>query len=139
MLRSFTDRTDVGEKMKRSAWVGMGLSFLVTLGCTEDPPDVDAGLSDAGTDAAVSICTSSDECTDGVFCNGPETCEVAFSQCLDGSPPCTTYEGYSAPCDEASQSCPTPDPCFTWIGGAKSGFFFHHGTLTGLSGMLPFQ
>ena len=65
-------------------------------------------------------CTDDADCDDDVFCNGREICEVATCQCLLGPRPCTTYEGFTAPCDEDLNSCPEPDPCFTWIAGAAS-------------------
>ena len=60
-------------------------------------------------------CKSDADCYDGVFCNGTETCDVATGQCVGGTPPCTTYEGYSAPCDGSTDTCTKPHSCLTWM------------------------
>ena len=69
-------------------------------------------------------CVDDEGCDDGVFCNGVETCNGATSRCLGGSPPCTTYEGYTNICDEGLGRCVKADDCFTWIAGPGSGYFF---------------
>ncbi len=56
-------------------------------------------------DLCVPGCTSDAHCDDGVFCNGSETCNAPTGQCSGGSPPCTTFEGFSAPCDEGLGAC----------------------------------
>ena len=69
-------------------------------------------------------CFDDADCDDGLFCNGAETCDVATNQCLDGLPPCKTFEGYSAPCDEVLSICPDLDDCFTWRADrVGSGYF----------------
>ncbi|MCH8147213.1 MAG: thrombospondin type 3 repeat-containing protein [Planctomycetes bacterium] len=60
-------------------------------------------------------CQSDADCDDGSFCNGSETCNTATGQCFAGAGnPCFTYEGYTAPCDDASESCVKLDDCFIW-------------------------
>ncbi|MCH8148488.1 MAG: hypothetical protein IH987_10915 [Planctomycetes bacterium] len=73
------------------------------------------------------ICVDDADCGDGIFCNGPETCSRATSLCVPGKgSPCTTYEGYTAPCDVETDSCANvePDSCLTWIAGPAAS----HGT-----------
>ena len=70
------------------------------------------------------VCTNDADCDDGSFCNGQESCDVATGRCLPGTPPCATFEGYVAPCNDNLDLCTEPDPCFTWIAGAVSGYFF---------------
>lgn len=52
-------------------------------------------------------CTSSDQCDDGVYCNGLETCGTG--QCLSGSPPCpaSPYACVTITCNENTDSCTT--------------------------------
>ncbi|MCH8148472.1 MAG: thrombospondin type 3 repeat-containing protein, partial [Planctomycetes bacterium] len=70
-------------------------------------------------------CADDVDCDDGSFCNGVETCDVAIGECLPGGGnPCSTYEGYAAPCDDDIGSCVEPDSCFTWIAGAARPFYF---------------
>ncbi|MFK7992227.1 MAG: MopE-related protein [Sandaracinaceae bacterium] len=91
----------------------LSLLFALTLclfGCDEspDPSDdggPDASTSDAGRDAAVSLCAANRDCDDGLFCNGSETCEPGASTasaegCVPGTAPCA-----SASCDEAGDQC----------------------------------
>ncbi|MCH8146898.1 MAG: thrombospondin type 3 repeat-containing protein [Planctomycetes bacterium] len=64
-------------------------------------------------------CSSDADCDDGTFCNGAETCNLATGRCFrDPGPnhgnPCSTYEGYAAPCDEELDVCSKPDDCFIW-------------------------
>ena len=56
--------------MRVLAWV---CALALCAACGDDSSSDDAG-SDGGTDA-VTGCTSDDECTDGVFCNGAELCD----------------------------------------------------------------
>ena len=70
-------------------------------------------------------CIDDADCDDGLACNGTEACNTATNTCLPGSGnPCSTYEGYTAPCEEPTGSCTTPDSCFTWTAGSGSGYFF---------------
>jgi hypothetical protein len=64
---------------------GLSAAVLLALGlsaggcnCDSNNPEVDAGpLPDVGivSDAAIQ-CTRDNECDDGLFCNGTETCEL---------------------------------------------------------------
>jgi len=75
--------------MKKIAWwLVAGISLF---GCGDD--DV---FSD---DMAVPVCESDEECADGTFCNGAETC--VDGSCEAGVAPCEVGET----CDEASESC----------------------------------
>ena len=60
-------------------------------------------------------CSSDNDCDDGIYCNGVETCDQAGA-CLDGVPPDCSDDGLfcngSEVCDEANQSCgQTGNPC----------------------------
>ena len=46
-----------------------------------------------------------EDCDDGLFCNGTETC--VDDACVDGTPPCD-----SSLCDEATDLCAVPSGCF---------------------------
>jgi hypothetical protein len=47
-------------------------------------------------------CASDADCSDGVFCNGAETCELSDGSCQAGASPCT-----GGSCNEARDSCST--------------------------------
>ncbi|MCH8146897.1 MAG: IPTL-CTERM sorting domain-containing protein [Planctomycetes bacterium] len=68
-------------------------------------------------------CTVDADCDDGRFCTGQETCDPIVC-CKAGTPPCRTYEGFVAPCDEVLDLCTEIDPCITWITRAGRGFYF---------------
>ncbi len=60
-------------------------------------------------------CTIDAECTDGLFCNGLETCDTASGICQEGTAPCIDdllfCNGLES-CDEAGDSCLTTGfPC----------------------------
>src|SRR5690349_6812027 len=85
------------------------LAFLCT-GCGDDdtPPAGDSGPDDGGpTDTGGERCTSDDDCDDGTYCNGLETCDLAAGRCEDGTAPsCDDSTACTADsCDEASSSC----------------------------------
>jgi len=63
---------------------------LLACGDDDTPMDVDAGAS----------CTTDDECDDGVFCNGVETCA---GRCVAGDSPCVAGQT----CDEDAATCVT--------------------------------
>ena len=60
-------------------------------------------------------CSSNDDCDDGVFCNGPETCDVRSGACQQGTPPCPDDGEFcngSEVCNEVTQQCATTgNPC----------------------------
>jgi hypothetical protein len=72
------------------------------------------GLTIWGTSAVA--CTSDAECTDGLACNGVETCNLGTSLCEGGSPVTCPPPGQcevSVDCQEPSGSCvATPKPDF---------------------------
>ncbi len=91
---------------------------------TCDPDNADAGndgcvaatttpclvgeTCDEDNDVCFTACTSSDDCDDGTFCNGDETCVAGA--CEDATAPCTAGEL----CDEANDRCAaclTNDDC----------------------------
>ena len=45
-------------------------------------------------------CTTAADCSDGIYCNGPEACTLG--QCADAADPCT---GTTPLCDEATDTC----------------------------------
>ena len=65
------------------------------------------------------LCTSDAMCDDGTYCNGAETCDLASGVCQAGAYPCD--ESYQI-CDEATGTCPDPDPCLVWLGGDTEGW-----------------
>ena len=89
--------------MNRCLWVAIVLSLSV--GCP-DPSTTDdaASASDAAPDAGAG-CVENQDCSDGLFCNGTETCSA--SRCVSGtafrcddSVACTTDF-----CSEANRAC----------------------------------
>jgi len=72
------------------------LSLALLVGCDEDPGPGDAGPT----------CTVDEDCDDGVWCNGTETCDPTSPTanplgCLPGARPCEAGRG----CDEETESC----------------------------------
>jgi len=47
-------------------------------------------------------CTGPADCSDGLFCNGQETCDLGLGHCVTGTPPCTAP---TPTCDEATDTC----------------------------------
>ena len=92
-----------------SAFMAPVLFALSLAGCEESsPPDVD---TDAG---ASTSCRSDQECSDGVYCNGAETClpdhPAADDQgCLDGNRPCAAGETCNEEEAECQLGCPDLD------------------------------
>ena len=83
--------------------LSLALLFLVA-GCPSAPSDPacttsDCGVArpDGGPDAG---CRTDAECSDHLFCNGPETC--AMGSCHAGTAPCS-----ASTCDETADRCPT--------------------------------
>ncbi len=72
--------------------------MLLVTGCGDDAAPADAAL----------VCATDEQCTDGVFCNGVESCDPsnALSNalgCLAGVPPCMPGQR----CDEEPDTCET--------------------------------
>ena len=60
-------------------------------------------------------CTTDQDCNDGLFCNGEETCDVGSGNCQDGTYPCQTPPNYS--CEEETNQClPGLAPVFLAVG-----------------------
>ena len=77
-----------------------------------------AGRSDipsTTTTIITSVCTSDDECDDGLYCNGYEKCDVDSETCLPGSDPCPDDELFcngEESCDEEIDACmQSGNPC----------------------------
>jgi len=91
-------------------------------GCTTDTCDVATGdcTNEAACDDdhcvedACVDCLADDECDDGLFCNGAETCG-ADGMCADGTAPCGDdglFCNGTESCDEAAGACVSSgDPC----------------------------
>ena len=72
-------------------------------------------------------CDEDTDCDDGLFCNGPETCDQQTGECVDGTAPC----GADQDCDEQLDQCvnqndngepgPGPEPGDCAGGGAPCG------------------
>lgn len=71
----------------RGASLGVLLVALAVAGLTVSPV------------WAFSACTSSEDCNDGVYCNGYEMCDNGT--CTDGVPPCSADQT----CDEEDDLC----------------------------------
>ena len=67
------------------------------------------------TTIITSVCTSDEECDDGLYCNGYETCDDDSGICLSGSDPCPDDELFcngEESCDEEIDACTqSGDPC----------------------------
>jgi hypothetical protein len=91
--------------MNRAAWGATLWSITIAcFGCGGDPPaGVDAGTADSFVQV---LCTSDEQCDDGLFCNGPERCApgtegIDAIGCARAVPPC--LEGQR--CLEAEEEC----------------------------------
>ncbi len=83
--------------MGRRVWFG-AIALVLGFGCGDDGGPSDASL----------VCASDDQCDDGVFCNGAESCDpgaVAANAlgCVAAEPACLAGQA----CDEVSDSCET--------------------------------
>ena len=82
--------------------VSAGVLLLVTLAsCGGDAP--------GPTDDAGALCTTSEDCDDGLFCTGEEACsplsvEADARGCVPGAAPCA---GANQTCSEATEECIT--------------------------------
>jgi len=55
-------------------------------------------------------CQVDAECSDGLFCNGAETCDLGTNTCVaGGGDPCTGGGACNDVCNEAADSCVVPD------------------------------
>ena len=61
-------------------------------------------------------CTSADDCDDGSFCNGPETCDTNTGSCLAGAAPCAAPQ-----CDEDLDTCSEEFVCPAFAPGVQVG------------------
>lgn len=69
---------------------------------------------------ATPCCTTDAQCSDGLFCTGAETCNVATGACILSTNPCAVYQT----CNELTDVCTEPDPCLAYdAGNTSSGFF----------------
>ena len=66
-------------------------------------------------------CAIDDDCDDGSFCSGVETCVAGA--CVAGTYPCTPYQY----CDDGIDECVDPDSCIVWQLYADSGYFIRPG------------
>jgi hypothetical protein len=64
------------------------------------------------------LCVTDDDCDDGQFCNGEETCPPT-GICEPGTYPCEPYQA----CDEDNDVCVDPDPCLSWLAGVGGNSF----------------
>jgi hypothetical protein len=94
---------------RTSLWLlasSLGLiAGLTACGDVHEIPAVDLG-TDAGRDAAT-LCTASTQCSDGLWCNGAETCAPGTSGadargCVAGTPPSCAL---GSVCDESTDAC----------------------------------
>ena len=54
--------------------------------CTTDTCDEDA--DSCGSEPIAGCCASWEDCDDGLYCNGAESCDLSTNTCLAGEPPC---------------------------------------------------
>src|SRR5262245_23687141 len=89
---------------------------LAVLGFAGCAPQRMAGFDAGLMDAARGPCASDLECSNGIFCDGPERCLEGV--CMAAVPPCDDRaECTQDACDEAAQQCfHTPDDsrCGDW-------------------------
>ncbi|MBZ0271736.1 hypothetical protein K8I61_06845 [bacterium] len=83
---------------------------------TNAKDDLGGAVADAAGTVGYRIlcdCTTDNDCTDGVFCNGAEKC--ILNECQPGTPPCTDdglYCNGAENCNEATDSCTNSgNPC----------------------------
>jgi hypothetical protein len=82
-------------------------------------------------DGVPGCCTSNADCTDGLWCNGEETCN-ASNTCVAGTAPCTAACGtcnetadrcdgvVGGSCSTAADCCGSPGACLDWACNAGS-------------------
>ncbi len=74
----------------------------------------DSARCEASSGAACAACATNADCSDGLFCNGVETCG-AGGQCLQGAAPCAddgVFCNGSESCNEAADACVSSgNPC----------------------------
>jgi hypothetical protein len=68
--------------------------------------ECDDGNNDPGDGCAANClvegCVDDLDCDDGLYCNGPESCDLNFFECSAGAAPC---EGSTPVCDEVGNVC----------------------------------
>ncbi len=69
---------------------------------------VEAGLDNVQFCGTSGGCTSDAQCSDGLFCNGAETCNLSTGQCQAGTPP-NCDDGVSCTVDSCNESTDTCD------------------------------
>jgi len=69
-------------------------------------PDCESGVSNILC-ATPSGCNDDSDCTDGLFCNGPETCDLVSGVCQPGTNPCPETECNH--CQETTDTCFDPE------------------------------
>jgi hypothetical protein len=86
---------------------------------------------------AQEFCLSDDDCDDGLFCNGVETCDIGGTDlCITGTPPCDDWDECTLDCDEDTDSCLADvcdisvlscytDPCLQFYPCSESGCLQH--------------
>jgi hypothetical protein len=67
------------------------------------PPNDLPTLSETGFVVNIVPCTGPADCSDGLFCNGQETCDLGTGLCVAGTPPSCTAP--TPTCDEATDTC----------------------------------
>ena len=88
--------------------------LCISEGCGDGVVDVAGGEqcddNSAGCVACQFVCENDDECRDGVYCNGEETCNVSDHVCVPGTPlTCDDGDECTADaCSESSQTCLNP-------------------------------
>lgn len=96
-----------------------------SVACTDDSCDGETGEctnadnctvegetcnTETGACEAAPVCATDEECTDGLFCNGLETCDLETGDCVAGTRPCDDNNDDVCPPDgEATQTCAEGD------------------------------
>lgn len=71
------------------------------------PPQGECDSCDEASHACGGGCSKDEDCDDGIFCNGVETCDGCL--CYAGDSPCGIIGRGGSVCDETSRNC--GDPC----------------------------
>lgn len=121
--------TSFGQNLAPGASVTVVVRFTATENCTADMTGTNLALVDGGMDSMGNqifaagafdytiecLCSQSDECDDGVFCNGVEYCDTYGVCQAPDEMPCDSDDLYcngTESCDEVHQQClHTGNPC----------------------------